>query len=289
MRTLLLTVCIAALAPCALAADESYTIKLKRFPAVGKSITVRDSEKGIDRTKLTDAAGKALLDGTAREELREEEYTERTIEGGEPAPKKFTRFYRKARVNRGKGFVAEPREGKVVVFELKDGKVHTSVEGRKGKLPGLSWKELAMLARKAEGRVKDDLDTLVLPGRAVKVGEAWVIPAKKMASPAFSGIDPERSKVEGRLVKAYKKGGQQWGTVQFKASLVVNRFQHFQFDPPGSLTIESTIDGPIDGSGPVGRSQSKMTVAGKGTAERGGMRFTFEMNAQLESKLEVGD
>jgi hypothetical protein len=285
MRALLLTVCVAALAPFTLAADESHNIKIKRHPAPGKSFTIRDTTRSVDRTRLTDAAGKVILDGKVRKEVREEEYTETTVEGGEPAPKKFKRFYRKARVDRGKGLVAEAREGKVVVFELKDGKYHVSVED-KGELPK---RELANLAKEAEGHLKDDLNTAILPGRAVKVGETWVIPAKKLMPPTELVIDPARSKAEGRLVKVYKKGGHPWGRLQLKASLVLNKLDNLQFDPPGAMEIEVTFDAPIDGTGPRGQAQSKFTIAGKGTAEQGGMRFTFQTSTQVETIREAGD
>jgi hypothetical protein len=282
---MLLTVCAAALAPCALVADESYTIKIKRNPAVGKSVTVRDSIRSINRTKITAPDGKVLLDGKASKDVREEEYTETTLEGGKPAPRQFKRFYRKASIDRGKGPVAEPREGKVVVFELKDGKYQVSLEG-KGELPKV---ELARLAREAEGRLSDDLNTVALPGRAVKVGETWDVPARKLTFPTFFGIDPTRSKAEGRLIKVYRKDGHPWGTLQVKASLVLNKFDQVQFDPPGSMTIEATFDAPIDGSGPRGRAQSKFTITGKGTAEQKGMRFPFEAVMVIENKREVGD
>jgi hypothetical protein len=285
MRALLLTACAATLAPCAWAADESYTITIKRHPAAGKSFTVRELNRATDRTKLTDATGKVLLDGRARQEVREEEYTETTLEGGEPAPKKFKRFYRKARFGRGKGAVAEPWEGKVILYELKDGKHHASVEG-KDELPE---KELAKLAQEADGRLKDNFNTLIVPARAVKVGETWAIPGKTLARLPFSDLDPARSKGEATLVKAYKKGGRQWGTLHIKGALALTRLHQMQFDPPGSAVFEGTFDTPIDGSSALGLTQSRVVITGKGKVEQKGMRYAFEMNTEVEGKRERVD
>jgi hypothetical protein len=281
MRAVLMTVCALALAPFAWAADESYTIKIKRFPAPGKSITVRDSSKTSSSAKVTDADGKVLND-KRQQEGAQEEYTETTIEKGDKAPKKFKRFYRKARADKGKGSKAEPYEGKVILYELKDGKYHVSVEG-KDELPA---KSLDKLAKQADDRLKEDVDTVLLPGKPVKVGDTWAIPGKKLATLPIPGIDPARSKGEGRLVKVYTKGGRQWGTLYIRATLLLGKLEKLEFDPPGSMMVEGTLDTPIDGSSAARRLNATLTLAGKAKVEEAGQRLTIDLKVRLEGKDE---
>jgi hypothetical protein len=284
MRALLLAACVAALAPFAAAGDEKYTIKIKRFPDVGKSVRVRDQAKTVGTTKITDAAGKALKGGK-EQEASLDEYTETTLVAGDKAPKKFKRSYRKARMDKGKGAEAEPWEGKVVVYELKDGMYQVSVEGK----GALSAKDRAKLAEHANERFKEDFDTVLVPDRAVKVGESWAVPGKKLAELSISDIDPARSKGVATLVKAYKKGGKQWGTLRLRATLVLRKLEKVAFDPPATMDVDATIDTPIDGSGVTGRLVGLARLAGKARIEEDCKRFTVELNLRVEGRREQED
>jgi hypothetical protein len=272
MRALLLTACVVALAPFAWAADESYAIAIKGGPAPGKSATVRQHDKKTGTTKVTDADGNVVKD-VKYQESYEVEYTETTIEKGGKAPKKFKHFYRKVRVDKGKGAVAEPHEGKVIVYQLKDGKYHASVEG-KDELPE---KELALLAKEADNVCRGSVDTVFLPGRAVKVGETWSVPGKKLATSSLGDLDPARSKGEARFVKAYKKGRQQWGTFSFRATGALPRL-----GPTASIELEGTFDAAIDGSSTAYRADATLTFAAKGTFKGGAFdqQFKIEMTTR---------
>jgi hypothetical protein len=284
MRALLLTACAAALAPCAWAGDESYTITIKRFPDVGKTFTARGTAKGAVTTKLTDADGNVLND-EKHQAVNQDEYTETTIEAGDRAPKKFKRFYHKARIDRGKGAVAEPHEGKAIVYELKDGKYQARVEG-KDELP---VQGLDGLAKQADDRLQEAFDTLVLPGKAVKVGQKWAIPGKKLATLPIPGLDAARSKGEGKLLKAYRKGGRQWGTLHLKATLVLSKLGKFELSPPGSMVMEGTLDTPIDGPSTASRLNVTVVVAGKTKVEGGAPQRTIDVKMQLELEAEHGE
>jgi hypothetical protein len=281
MRTLLLTVCVAALAPFARAADESYTIKLERYPAPGKSMTVRSSSKMTSSVTVKDADGNVVNEGK-QQETTQEEYTETTVAGGDKVPKTFKRSYRKARTDKGKGAVARGHEGKVIVFELKDGKYQVSAEGKE-EVPAA---DLDRLAKSANDRLKEDIDTILVPDKAVKVGEGWTIPSKKLAALPLPGIDPLRSKGEAKLVKAYKKGGKQWGTLLITATLGMRKLEKLELDPPGALVIEGTLDTPIDGSGVARRLNATLTFSGKGTVEEDGRRVSVDLRIRVEGKDE---
>jgi hypothetical protein len=272
MRALLLAACVAALAPFA-AADESYTIKIKRFPGAGKSVTVRKSARTTGSTKTTSAAGKVIKEENLHAVL-EEEYTETTLVAGDKAPKKFKRVYRKARIDKGKGSTAQPCEGKVVLFELKDGKYRVSVEG-KDELPAGERKKLG---NEAEVYLKEGVEAPFVPARAVKVGDTWAVPGKKLGDQEI--IDPIRSKGEGKLVKAYKKGGRQWGSLQMKALQVMRSLGS------GPAEAEIILDTPIDGSSTAGRWRVTMTYSVTFWLVKGGTRQTIEMKDKTEGTIE---
>jgi hypothetical protein len=282
MRTLLLTVCVVALAPFARAADESYTIELRHYPAPGKSMTVRSSARLTTSVTVKDADGNVVVNERKQKETTQEEWTETTVEGGAKAPKKFKRSYRKASADKGKGAVAKGYEGKVVVFELKGGKYQVSVEGKDEVPPA----DLDRLATSANNHLKEDLDTVLVPDKAVKVGESWAVPRKKLAELPLPGIDAARSKAEVKLVKAYKKGGKQWGTLQINATLAVRKADKLEFDPPGAVVVEGTLDTPIDGSGVVRSLNATITLSGKATVEEAGRRLSVDLKYRSEIKRE---
>ncbi len=272
MRALLLAAWLAALAPLA-AADESYTIKIKRFPDVGKSVTVRTSARLTGSVKSIDAGGKVVKEENQHDVL-EEEYTETILEAGDKAPRKFKRYYRKSRLDKGKGSTAQPIEGKVVLFELKDGKYRVSVEG-KGDLPAGERKKLG---KEAEAYLKEGVEKPFVPARAVKVGDTWAVPGKALGDQRI--VDPVRSKGEGKLVKAYKKGGRQWGVLQMKALQVMRAIGS------GPAEAEIMLDTPIDGSSTAGRWRVTMTYSVTFRLSAGGMRQTIETKGKTEGTIE---
>jgi hypothetical protein len=274
MRALLLTAWLAPLA----AADESYTIKIKRFPDAGKSVTVRKTARTTTSTKITDAAGK--VGKVNMFDVLEEEYTETILEAGDKAPRKFKRFYRKSRLDKGKGSTVQPREGKVVLFELKDGKYRVSVEG-KGELPA---EEREKLGNEAEEYLKEGIEAPFVPARAVKVGDTWAVPVKKLGGPEI--IDPVRSKSEVKLVKAYKKGGRQWGVLQMKFLQVMRSLDKGGPELAGPVEGEVIADTPIDGSSTAGRWRATMTYSVTLRLGERGMRQTIETKGKTEGTIE---
>ncbi len=278
MRALLLTACAAALAPCAWAGDESYTIKIKRYPAPGESAAVRQSGKKTETLKITDADGNVLKDLKYQESF-EEELTETTIEKGDKAPRKFRYAFHKARIDKGKGSVAEPYEGKVVLFELVGGKYRVSLED-KGELPAEARDRLA---KGADKLLQSSFHTVFLAGRTVKVGETWAVPGKKLATLPIPDIDPVRSKGEARLVKAFKKGSQQWGTFSFRATLVLRKL-----GPSAPGQIEGTIDTPVDGASTANRIDATVTSGFKRPGEAGKKKGAggHDYQIKIETKSE---
>jgi hypothetical protein len=274
MRTLLFAAGL-LLALSAQARAQTYTIKFKDYPDAGQSIRVRDRQKGVTAVKVTDAAGKVVNDQKI-DNSSEEDYTLTVLAKSGKHLKKYKRAYTKAERHLGKKVQTRPYEGRTVLFEEKDGKYQVRAEGK----PELKPADLADLVRLANDKKAEGLTERLVPKKPVKVGGTWEITGKGLQQLAsvFGDADTSKCKAEGKLVKAYKKDGKQFGVVEIDLSLALKEVKGMTFDP-GKITV--TLDGCIDGSSPTGT----MTVAGKITGhqavEKGGMKLTVNTSTTL--------
>src|SRR5438067_1170215 len=77
-------------------ADDTYTIKLKHAPDVGKSTVVTDTSSQASTSNVFDADGKPLAKDDKHVQKQEEKYTETVLEKGDKRPAKYKRVYEKA-------------------------------------------------------------------------------------------------------------------------------------------------------------------------------------------------
>src|SRR5262249_39607820 len=152
-------------------------------------------------------------------------------------------------------------------FELnKDGKYVARGEGKFE----LDKKDAAKLESdlNRDGRASDPFQEL-MTDKAVKVGQTWDVSGKKVA--AFigdKGIDTDKSKGKGKLVKANKKGDAQWGTIEVTADVDL-KIENV----PSKATLSITLDAPIDGSGATGKLEAKITLNQKRQVEENGKKY----------------
>ena len=97
----------------------------------------------------------------------------------------------------------------------------------------------------------------------MKVGDEWnvdfaAIPA--LGGKAQDGYNKEKSKITGRLVRAYKKDGKQWGVIEVKIALVLDSAR-----AKGTSDSTVTYDIVIDGSERSGtvKITTRLAVEGK--------------------------
>lgn len=288
-RMILLVAALALLAGCGKKKTDPANPSEGSSPAdAGASYTlkVREEQKG-DKIEVTTTSTGTVELGGGKESLKlpedaTAEYTETVLEmpDGAPQPTKLTRAYKKATkydlVSKGPKPLAY--QGKTVSIEKKAGGYELSVDGKK--LSPFDASELSQefnRGDKKDGKVQD-----LLPKTAVKVGESWNVDpdaVRGLLSGLPFGIDAAKSKMTGKLVKAYTQDGKPWGSIAFDFALVI--------DPKptagpkggsasGTIKITAALDAVIDGSAPDGTM--KMTINADVTGKEPGkeMKMTAD-------------
>ncbi len=249
---------------------ESYTIKIKEHPSLGETISVHDVEKTTTRLKMK-KGGKVVNDETTAE-TKEEAYTATATgrEKGAKRPSAYKRTYTKAQVTKGGKTEVASYQGRTVLFNKRGGKYEVTVEGA----PALAGKDLKALIKDANSSKDDDDVSVLLPTKAVEVGDTWTIGGKAVAKLGIDQLNADKTKGQGKLLKAYRKDGKQFGVLEFRVRLIMKDQKGTQW-APGELTL--TIDTPIDGSSQVGTMRMAMKMAAKAELERDGEKQAFEM------------
>jgi hypothetical protein len=239
-------------APALTAADETYTIKFYQ--------TKKGDKSSHDKVEDTKTNIIVKIPGMNKDEVipsaEKESYTEEVIEK-KPGDKRATKLKRTYTV-------AEKTEkgetnkaiytGKTVIIEKKGKEYEITLDGKK------LTKDDAPELFKEFSEKKDDQpkDEDFLPDHAVKVGESWKIPAEK-SEKLFKTLDDDKMKVdakkstiEGKLLKVYKQGGAQFGTIEITVTAIITEVdiaeQLVKTVPGSKMVVKATIDTCIDGT-----------------------------------------
>ncbi|MCE9560655.1 MAG: hypothetical protein K8U57_01245 [Planctomycetes bacterium] len=223
--------------------NATYTIKL------------RDQQTG-DKTDIVKTRSGSMSATTANatttvKEKSKFEYTESVIETapGEPRPTKVSRAYKVAEKADQKGDMHNlSYAAKTVTIEKYAKGYKITADGKS--LPVQEQVELGDDIAGGRGNFDG-----MLPKSAVKVGEEWTVDIA--AVKGISGKMPfeyhkEKSKITGKLVRAYKKDGQQWGVIDWKIALVFDTHAPNGSPIRGSLPSQMIYDTVIDGSARAG-------------------------------------
>jgi hypothetical protein len=232
--------------------NATYTIKL-RGEQKGDKLQVVKTRSG---TQTTTVAGKSL---PQQKEQMKFEFVETILEmpDGAPEPTKVVREYKTAQKSDAKGELKSlSYSGKTVTIEKKGKAYSYTVDGKP--IPAAERAEFAEEFEKSDKVKPEDM----MPTNPVKVGEAWEVDFAKVK--ALTGelpfaLDKDKSKFTGKLARAYKKDGQQWGVIEFRIVMTVTPGKK---GPPlsGTITADITLDTAIDGS--VHAGSMKMTQKG---------------------------
>jgi len=265
-------------------APDSYTIKVKRDPDPGKGTLVKSTEKHSGTLKILDGDGKAVQEVKVSEE-KEEVYTRTVLERGDKKPKKYKKTFEKAvRTADGKPTTL-PYQGRTVVYELKDGKYQASAEGA----PELEKHVLDELT-KAESNGSPDVYDVLLPKKPVGVGDKWTLAGKDIAR-GFADenvmtLDPEQTRGDARLTKAYQKDGHQFGVIEITLKLAITGNNGVTFDPPGTMDMKMTVDAAIDGSSTAGTVTMGGKIEGKGVLKQAGQTIAVDFHIDTSARKE---
>jgi hypothetical protein len=234
--------------------DKAYTIKIKKL-GKGQSERVEKAEQSTQAVKVMDNNGN-LIEEKEEKKARDFVYVETVLEQkGSQKATKLTRKYEKAVETKEGKDTTLPFQGKTVLIEKKGDKYEFRVEGGE-ELTGEAAEALNKEFNK-KGQLDDaTLVKLLLPDRAVKVGESWQIDSKVIEKAFGEGAElelaPGKTAATGKLVRAYKKGGRQYGVITLHLRLmpksVSQKGNKIPLQPNSQMTLEMTVDTCIDGS-----------------------------------------
>jgi hypothetical protein len=248
--------------------EDAYTIKIKKN-GKGDVITQDKKETETSTFKLEGPDGK-LLKNEKKEQTTTLAYKETIVEK-EPGKRatKLRRAYTKAALKTIEGDrtteTTLPYQGKTVFIEKKDGKYHFKIEGGE-ELTG----EDAELLNKSFNKGDDDsdeedLEKALFPKKPIRVDESWTLdPAPLLKSFEKGSKSPfplDKAKVSGtgKLLKAYKKDGSQFGVLDLGITL------------------------PIKGQFPLGKNQTAAIQDGSK------MKMRIEVDTCIDGTLSDGD
>jgi len=248
-----LTVAMLLALTCGVSAQEAYTLKLYKSK-VGDQLKV-------SKSKTEGGTLKIEFGGMTRnEELAGGEKTVYTQEilakpDGAKKPTKLKRTYEIAQKIEKKETVKQPFHGETVTIEKVGDKYEFTMNGKK--MNAADAVELDKeFNKKSEGPTNDEM----LSDKPVKVGESWDVDVKKAIESLNDDgkltISEKGSSIKGKLLKAEKKDGVLFGTIEFTIVLVVEKMA---FGPGESLplkdgskmklvvAVETCLDGKVPG------------------------------------------
>jgi hypothetical protein len=166
---------------------------------------------------------------------------------------RLKRKYEKATVTADGETKTLPYEGKTVLIEKKGEKYTFRIEGG-DELSGADARELDSQFNQW-GTVSDEqMEKAILPNKAVKVNEEWQLDPAALAQ-AFKDaveLDPAKTSGMGRLERAYKKGGRQFGVLVFRLKIapraLLEKGKRVPLEPGAAWTTNVRWDVCIDGS-----------------------------------------
>ncbi len=167
--------------------------------------------------------------------------------------------------------------GKTVLIEKKDGKFTFRYEGG-GDVTGAALAKLH-----SEFNDPDPSpDKLLLPRKAVAVGETWTIETdifKKGLKPdAAKVFDLDKVKATGKLLKAYKKNGAQFAVMEITLELPLRENSEIAKGYVvlgGKAILKGTMDACVDGTSFARSGKYTMEMDMRATLDMNGMRLAI--------------
>lgn len=254
--------------PVAVQAQDTHTIKVKSA-TVGSVTRIDKHEDSLEAVRVTDPDGNKVHEENKKKNFHYI-YTETLLEKPEGAkrPIRLKRTYEKALSKLEEGDLILPYQGKTVLIEKKDGRYHFEYENGQALTPAAAKN----LEEEWNKKNDDDPDfvNVLLPQKAVKVGDTWTLPAEAIGK----GIEDKDNKVKfnhdksngrGKLLKVYQQDGRQYGVMHLRVELAPLSFKgddgnDIKLQPDAKLVIELKMDGCIDGSARSAKSEISFTV-----------------------------
>lgn len=269
MRRWLLPALVLFGLPCTALAQDAYSITLKKS---GPGTVIQANFGDNDNENVTVNEKGKTVDTKVNKSSALWTYVEVTLERPNPAKKAtlLKRTYQKAVVTEGDKSRALALEGKTVVIEKKGGKYTFQFEGG-GAIPEADVKFLDSEFN-GNADLELDWDTVVLPKKAVRVGDAWKIDmteiTRELERVGHMKLDAAKAVGVGKLLEVNNRNKYLLGEFDLKMELPIKAFTGKDGEVPmkagAMLTIDMRITMCIDGT--VRYNTGKMTMQINGTA-----------------------
>jgi hypothetical protein len=263
--------------------QDAVEIKIA-YPKTGDRVKVTVEEKAETKIVAT-----AMGQEQKKNEVKTKSlvYVDEAVENPANAkrPTKVNRTYEKAATGADGKSTALPLEGKTVVIEKKGEKYEFSVDGK-----AVEGESLKLLDGEFNKPEKSDSRELMFPGKPVKAGDTWKIDSaklvKELADKNFT-LDATKLAADGKLVKAYKQDGKQYGVIELKIEGPISDLgaKAALKLKEGKLSVAINGDGVIDGSSSQGKTKStmKFVVSGSGDGFEMKVDATVTENRTVEA------
>ncbi len=271
-----------------------YNFQIKR-PAQGDSALVQRTLQELNDGKMIDKNGTELQIPNLESKTYKFVYRETILEQlpGATTPTKLKRVYTQAEAAEpGRKMKPLPIQGKTVLIEKKDGKYRYQIEGS----AELTGKDAAALEKSfsQSGDLRELMD-LLLPTEPLGVGGTWQAgdTVKQVAQGmgmAGMEVDPKSLKFTGKLVKAYRKDGRQYGVLTMEIVMAprvlpLGGGKIMKLEPGAKLVIGLDLDVCIDGSAALGTVTQRMELSLIGPVPGAEMRMRVNTrNATTETR-----
>ncbi len=256
-----------------LAAEETYLLKVYQSKK-GDKQDVEKTDQGTNKIIVN-------VNGTNNNQEvltgDKEVYTEEILEKkeGDKRPTKLTRKYKIAEKTEKGNTSKTVYSGETVLIEKKGKEFEFSMDGKV-----LTKEEAPSLFKSFNKSDDEPSDQDMLPTEAIKVGGTWKVPAEK-SEKMFKTlgkdemkIDVKKSSIEGKLLKAYKKDGAQFGVLELTITVLVLEIDlggMFAPTKAGSkIVVSGTIDTCIDGTVNFEEAKKVVTIAMTAELPNGG-------------------
>ncbi len=286
---------LAALLAAPAVAQEKFTIKL-HTNAKGDVIQVSEKIALIEKSTLT------VMDkpqATGKEKVWSATFKEEIIEK-EPGkmPTKVKRTYQKAEMTFQGRKIAPSLIGKEVLIDLSGPNPAFNIDGKELTGDDLLFMAEGLKDRASQKEEDRSFENFILPKNPVAVGETWKpdLPAllKKMSEDVPITFDPANSTATGKLLKAYKKNGRQFGAFEVAMDLTMAKVgigpMTFALDGSSNMKLTMRFDGCIDGASASGTKEMilESKMAGK-MKNADGVEVKLDGSAKINGKKTAED
>jgi hypothetical protein len=251
-------------APTSLRAQEKLAIKLKEI-GIGETLRVESKETTVSKSQTMGEKDKQAGKATEEKFTRDLLFLETVVERPAAAkmPSKVKRVYEKAALTNfmdGIAGAAKPQSyhGKTVLIEKKQAAYEFRIEG------GDAFKDPA-LDNEFNGGQQESHKRLFVPSQPVAVGGTWKVDTTPLLHGFKSDekVTVKKAEGTGKLVKAYKKDGRQFGVIETAIAMEFT-VEVKEADPKTKgtlsatqkLTMKVTFEGCVDGMLAEGRVDS---------------------------------